>query len=53
MPGPGVPGDGPSGRFGADRPGLRLVDVDHGYIHPCCTFTLSDLTIEVPGEYLG
>lgn len=37
----------------AENEGLRRAGVDHGYIHPCCTFALSDLTIEVPGEYLG
>ena len=37
----------------AENEGRRRADMDHGYIHPCCTFALSDLTIEVPGEYLG
>ena len=36
----------------AENEGRRLADMDHGYIHLCCTFALSDLTIEVPGEYL-
>ena len=28
--------------------GRRLADKIYGYIHPCCTFPLSDLAIEVP-----
>lgn len=28
--------------------GRRLADKDFGYIHPCCTFPLSDVTIDVP-----
>ena len=28
--------------------GRREADVLYGYIHPCCAFPLSDLTIEVP-----
>lgn len=28
--------------------GRRLADFDYGYIHPCCTFPLSDVTIIVP-----
>ena len=28
--------------------GRRLADIEFGYIHPCCTFPLSDVTIEVP-----
>ncbi|MBQ6420453.1 MAG: iron-sulfur cluster-binding domain-containing protein [Clostridia bacterium] len=28
--------------------GRRLADLDYGYIHPCCTFLLSDAVIEVP-----
>ena len=28
--------------------GRREADYLYGYIHPCCTFPLSDLTIEVP-----
>lgn len=28
--------------------GRRLADYDYGYIHPCCTFPLSDVTIIVP-----
>lgn len=28
--------------------GRRLADLDYGYIHPCCTFPLSDVTVDVP-----
>jgi len=28
--------------------GRRFADLEYGYIHPCCTFPLSDLTIDVP-----
>ena len=28
--------------------GRRLADKEFGYIHPCCTFPLSDLSIDVP-----
>lgn len=28
--------------------GRRLADEKYGYIHPCCTFPLSDIAIEVP-----
>ncbi len=28
--------------------GRRLADLQYGYIHPCCTFPLSDLVIDVP-----
>ena len=28
--------------------GRRMADKDFGYIHPCCTFPLSDVTIDVP-----
>lgn len=30
----------------------RWADKEYGYIHPCCSFPTSDLTVEVPGEYL-
>lgn len=30
----------------------RWAAVEYGYIHPCCSFPVSDFTIEVPGEYL-
>ena len=35
-----------------ENQGRRYSDVVNGYIHPCCTFALSDMVIEVPGEYL-
>ncbi len=28
--------------------GRRLADLDYGYVHPCCTFPTSDITIIVP-----
>lgn len=31
--------------------GRRYADIVHNYIHPCSTFPLSDLVIDVPGEY--
>jgi len=36
----------------AENEGRRHSDVVNDYIHPCCTFALSDMVIEVPGEYL-
>lgn len=30
----------------------RWADKENGYIHPCCTFLLSDAEIEVPGSYV-
>ncbi len=30
----------------------RWADKENGYIHPCCTFLLSDAQIEVPGSYI-
>ena len=30
----------------------RYADKKHGYIHPCVTFPVSDMVIEVPAEYL-
>lgn len=30
----------------------RWADVEYGYVHPCCSFPVSDFTLEVPGEYL-
>lgn len=36
-----------------ENEGRRWADVQHGYIHPCSTFALSDMVIEVPGEYIG
>ena len=29
----------------------RWADVHYGYIHPCCSFTVSDLELEIPGEF--
>ena len=29
----------------------RFEDKEFGYIHPCCTFAVSDAVVEVPGEY--
>ena len=29
----------------------RWADVHYGYIHPCCSFPTSDLTLEIPGEF--
>ena len=29
----------------------RWADVEYGYIHPCSTFAVSDLVLEVPGEF--
>ncbi len=32
----------------------RLADEPHGYIHPCCTYPLGDIAIEIgPGENAG
>ena len=31
--------------------GRREADKAFGYIHPCSTFPLSDVTVEVPGQY--
>lgn len=28
--------------------GRRMADLQYGYIHPCCTFPVSDVTIDVP-----
>ena len=36
----------------AENDGRRWADTKYGYIHPCATFPTSDMTIEVPGEYL-
>ena len=36
----------------ADNEGRRWADKENDYIHPCATFALSDVTIEVPGSYL-
>lgn len=31
--------------------GRRLADLDFGYVHPCCTFPLSDVSIDVPNAH--
>lgn len=31
--------------------GRRAADKDFGYIHPCSSFPLSDIVLEVPGQY--
>ena len=31
----------------------RYADKVSGYIHPCVTFPVSDMVLEVPGEYTG
>ena len=31
--------------------GRRGADKDFGYIHPCSSFPLSDVVLEVPGQY--
>ena len=36
----------------AENEDRRHSDIVHDYIHPCCTFPLSDMVIEVPGEFL-
>ena len=36
----------------AENEGRRHSDIVNDYIHPCCTFPLSDMVIEVPGEFL-
>lgn len=28
--------------------GRRMADLDYGYVHPCCTFPLSDIVLDVP-----
>ena len=30
----------------------RWADKEYGYIHPCCSFPVSDFVLEVPGEYV-
>lgn len=34
-----------------ENEGRRWADKKYGYIHPCASFPVSDLAIEVPGEY--
>ncbi len=36
----------------AENEGRRFSDIEHNYLHPCASFPVSDLVIEVPGEYL-
>lgn len=36
-----------------ENEGRRHSDITNGYIHPCASFALSDLVLEVPGEYLS
>jgi len=31
-----------------NKDGRRLADLKYGYIHPCCSFLLTDIEIEVP-----
>lgn len=35
-----------------ENEGRRYSDIINGYIHPCACFAVSDLELEVPGEYL-
>lgn len=35
-----------------ENEGRRYGDKEYNYIHPCASFPTSDLTIEIPGEYL-
>ncbi len=37
----------------AEHENRRYADKLSGYIHPCSTFPLSDMVLEVPGEYTG
>ena len=37
--------------FAQENEMRRWADVHYGYIHPCCSFPTSDLTLEVPGEF--
>lgn len=32
----------------ASADGRRMADPDYGYVHPCCTFPLSDICLDVP-----
>ena len=34
-----------------ENDGRRWADKNYGYIHPCASFPVSDLELEVPGEY--
>lgn len=35
-----------------ENDGRRFVDEQHGYVHPCSSFLLSDAHIDVPGVYM-
>ena len=35
----------------ADKEYRRWSDKENGYIHPCATFAVSDMVLEVPGEF--
>ena len=35
----------------ADKEYRRWSDKENGYIHPCATFAVSDIVLEVPGEF--
>lgn len=35
-----------------DSDGRRAGDLVYGYIHPCSTFPLGNITIEIPGSYI-
>lgn len=35
-----------------ENEGRRFTDIEFGYIHPCASFPLSDMVIEVPGSYM-
>lgn len=35
----------------AENEGRRHSDIVNGYIHPCSTFAVSDIVLEVPGEF--
>ena len=37
----------------AEHENRRYADRLSGYIHPCVAFPLSDMVLEVPGEYIG
>ena len=37
----------------AENENRRYADRLSGYIHPCATFPVSDMVLEVPGEYMG
>jgi ferredoxin-NADP reductase len=37
----------------AEVDGRRMADKDFGYVHPCCAFPLSDVSIDVPNIPMG